>query len=258
MFLTKKLVTAPISKLIFSLLIFSLCSFFSSDSIVAQEASTEKDSVENQLPTSPETGSPEDDFSAGGTRDNHQQKSFCGAENQQISFLLGNKSRETTVSPHPSFWFYFPEDLESKVQMEFVLVELQTNREIYRRAKDLDQKGIVGIQISSEKEPALSPKINYRWQLSISCQESNLVLDGWLNLDPINPDLQQRLAQTPKKEKYQVYWQENLLADALNELAQTRLLDMDNPKLEQAWKEILSDLGWQDLIHSTSRTLSFW
>ncbi len=259
MFLTKKLKILLVSKPKLWLLIFSLCLFSYSSLSYAQEASSEKqqDSLEDSLPAPPETGSPEDSFSAGGTRDNHQRMSFCGAKDQQVSFLLGAGSRETTVERYPSFWFYLPEDLEPLVQMEFVLRELDTNRELYRSQKTSAQKGIVGVKIPPNKGNALSPQMNYRWELLISCEKSTHALDGWINFVPMDSSLREELALVSQEEKFKIYWQENLIYDAVSNLAITRT-ETDSPSLENAWQQMLSDLGWQDQDLVDSEVPSLW
>ena len=49
----------------------------------------------------PIPGSPEEDFSAGGTRDNHLSTGVCGADGQPIAYLLGENNREFTIKVHP-------------------------------------------------------------------------------------------------------------------------------------------------------------
>ena len=93
----------------------------------------EKKSNNNRLPPAPDTGSPEEDFSAGGTRDNKPKNTLCGVDGQQIAYLLGNGNREFTSSAYPTFWFYIPHATDKIAQIKFVITELETGKKIYDR-----------------------------------------------------------------------------------------------------------------------------
>lgn len=206
----------------------------------------------NNLPSSPNTGSPEEDFSAGGTRDNYLSTGVCGADGEPIAYLLGDNNREFTIEAHPTFWFYFF-DNENKIrQIEFILTELSTGKQIYSRTVEVPKKvGTVGITIPAEQKYALSPNINYSWSINVNCvgqNESIATLEGWIQRLPLNADLQNQLANASHEEKYRVYLQNNLLYDALDYLAQRRITEPHNTRLEVVWNQLLSELGWQDLI----------
>lgn len=206
----------------------------------------------NSLPASPDTGSPEEDFSAGGTRDSNQLNKICGENSQEMVYLLGNRNREFTLSAHPTFWFYLPDRVKKVAQINFVLTELETGKEIYARALQPPEKaGIFGISMPSKPEYTLSPQVNYRWSLEVDCAESDeepiIALEGWLSRLPLNSDLKNKLAATPDEQKHLVYLQHNLLYDALNDLVQLRIVQPQNTELITAWNQLLVELGWQNL-----------
>lgn len=216
-----------------------------------------EESAQNSLPAPPDTGSPEEDFSAGGTRDGNQLKQICGKKSQEILYLLGNNNRELTLSAHPTFWFYVPEGVNNKAQINFVLVELETGKKIYARPVQLpEQAGMLGISIPSKPEYALSTQINYRWSLEINCteleQEPVIALQGWLYRSLSHTDLQDRLAVTPDEQKHTVYLQHNLLYDALNHLVKLSIAQPQNNHLRTAWNQLLMELGWQDLAKQST------
>lgn len=245
----------------------TLCSIL----FLAPHAAQTEGSPKQDLPSPPDTGSPEEDFSAGGTRDNHQFTKVCGEQypaarrqglgslrqnSQEIAYLLGNKNREYTVSEYPTFWFYLPDNPGNVAKIEFLLTELETDRKIYNRTLQMPQKaGMVGITIPTKSQYALSSNRNYRWSLKVDCAEPNqdsvIVLEGWLLRLPSNPEVRERLA-TAGANKYQVYLRHNLLYDALNELAQRRIAEPNNPQLATAWNQLLADLGWQELIQQSA------
>ena len=219
----------------------------------------EKKDNSNRLPPAPDTGSPEEDFSAGGTRDNRHNDTVCGIDRDQIAYLLGNKNREFTSSAHPTFWFHIPSRMNQEAKVRFAVSELETGNKIYDRVIEQNKKSpIVGIDLPKEKQYALSPKVNYVWSLKVDCpgtsSESDIALEGWLTRSPLKSKLQQRLAATPEIERHTVYLQQNLLYDALTELAKRRIAKPNDIQIEAAWNQLLTKLGWQDLVQQKSAT----
>lgn len=222
--------------------------------LIPQPGNTkEKTNNNNRLPPAPDTGSPEEDFSAGGTRDNRLGNSMCGVGNQRIVYLLGNRNREFTSSAYPTFWFYFPNIRNKVSQMKFVLTELETSKKIYERViEKTASSGIIGIDLPQEKQYALSPEVNYAWSFQVDCartdRETKIALEGWLSRVSSDFRLQNQLAAASETEKHRVFLKHNLLYDALTELAQRRIAKPNNIQIETAWNQLLTTLGWQDLI----------
>ncbi len=226
----------------------TLCLVF----FLASHSGNTEESSQHSLPSSPDTGSPEEDFSAGGTRENYQLTKICGEKGQNIAYLLGNKNREFTSSPYPTFWFYIPNNVHQVAQMKFVLTELETGKKIYSHIVQVPEiAGAMGIAIPPEPRYALSSNVNYSWSLEVDCTESKedsvIALEGWLSRRSLNSNLQNQLAAASGEDKYIVYLQHNLLYDALSDLAQRRIAEPNNTQLETTWNQLLVELGWQDL-----------
>ncbi len=234
-----------------------------------------EESPKHSLPSPPDTGSPEEDFSAGGTRENHRLTKTCGQKGQKITYLLGNNNRELTSSAYPTFWFYIPNNVQKVAQMKFVLTEVETGKKIYDLALSEVLRGqakpgaerdsavevperedVIGIPLPPEPQYALSPNVNYSWSLEVDCAESSdesvIALKGWLYRRPLNSNLQNQLAATSCEDKYKVYLQHDLLYDALNDLAQRRIAEPNNTQLETSWNQLLGELGWQDLTQKSA------
>ena len=231
----------------------TLCLVF----FLASHSGNTEESPKHSLPSSPDTGSPEEDFSAGGTRENHRLTKICGEKGQKIAYLLGNKNREFTSSAYPTFWFYIPNNVQKVAQMKFVLTEVETGKKIYNRIVKVPEiAGAMGIPIPPEPQYALSPNVNYSWSLEVDCAESNddsvIALEGWLYRLPLNSNLPNQLAAASGEDKYKVYLQHNLLYDALNDLAQRRIAEPNNTQLETSWNQLLGELGWQDLTQKSA------
>ena len=208
--------------------------------------------AENCLPSSPNTGTPEEDYSAGGTRENHQLVTVCGENSQQISFLLGKNNRDFTLHAYPIFWFYIPCTVRKVAHLEFRLTEVATGKKIYDRSIEISEKAsLVGLPIPQDPRYALSPNLNYSWSLNVECTESNkntaVKLEGWVSRLPLKPDLQNQLAASTEEEKHKIYLQEDLYYDALNDLALRRIAEPNNPQLEIAWNQLLTELGWRHI-----------
>ena len=237
-----------ILKLVFSLA--TLCSFVL---LVPYSGHSEEKTATNNLPPSPETGTPEDSFEAGGTRDNNQLLTVCGENSQQISYLLGQNNRDYTLDAYPTFWFYIPTNLKNIANLEFTLKNLETGQEIYNHPLEVKKNnGLVGLSIPQAPQYALATNVNYLWSLNIECAENKedtpLFLSGWVHRLPLNSDLQNQLSATSEQEKYRIYVEEDLYYDALNNLVQLRMSEPNNPGLEKAWNQLLIKLGSQNLI----------
>ena len=238
-----------ILKLVFSLV--SLCSFVF---LVSSPGYSEEEiTAENSLPSAPDTGTPEEDFEAGGTRDNHQLLTICGENTQQIAYLLGQNNRDFTLDSHPTFWFYIPSNLKNIANLEFKLTEVATGKKIYAHSLEMPKNdGLVGLSIPQDPQYALSHNVNYNWSLNIKCAETNedpeFALAGWVHRLPLNSDLQNQLATVSKQEKYQVYLEEDVYYDALNNLVQLHIAEPNNPEITIAWNQLLATLGQQHLI----------
>lgn len=222
--------------------------------LIPQPGNTkESKSNSNRLPPAPDTGSPEEDFSAGGTRDNRPKNTVCGVDEQEIAYLLGNKNREFTLDAYPTFWFHIPNAMNEVAQMRFVVTELETGKKIYDRViEGTKRSGITGIDLPKEKQYALSPEVNYAWSLRVDCAqtdgESKIALEGWLTRLSSDSRLKNQLATASEVEKHKIYLKHNLLYDALTELAQRRIAEPNSIQTKTAWNELLTTLGWQDLI----------
>ena len=221
----------------------------------------EKRENKTTLPPAPETGSPEGDFSAGGTRGNKPKNFVCGDKSQNIFYLLGDRNREFTLSAYPSFWFYISNKINETTQIKFVVSELKTGNKVYDRViQGTNKSGIIGITLPKDKQYALSSEKNYSWSLIVDCpgtyKNSEAILAGWLTRLSSDSELQQQLAAASETEKYTVYLKHNLLYDALEELALSRMAKPNNIKIETAWNQLLTKLGWEDLAQQKSLFLT--
>ena len=218
--------------------------------LVIPLSSNAKEKKNNRLPSAPDTGAPTEDFSAGGTRDTQTEDIACGADLQEIAYLLGSQNREFTSSAHPTFWFHIPSSLNQEAQLKFVLEELETGKKIYDGPLERTKSSIVGINLPKEELYALSPETNYVWSLEVDCADANqseIALSGWVTRLSLKPELQNQLATTPEAEKYEVYLENDFLYDALCRLMRSRMTKPNDARIEMAWVQLLTELGWREL-----------
>ena len=237
-----------VSRTLFSALLITV--------LFAHIGNAEKKKQGNRLPPAPDTGSPEGDFAAGGTRDSRLQNSWCGNNDKQAAYLLGNRNREYTQAAYPTFWFNFPNTRAEVAQINLIVTELETGSRIYDRTiPHPQQAGIIGISLPRDRQHALAPEKNYSWTLKVQCAnqaEAKVALEGWISRKPLDPQLQSQLASMPKLARHQVYVEQNLWYDALTTIAQHHITRPNHNETTTAWHEFLAELGWRELIRDNA------
>ena len=213
-------------------------------SVVAKEVA--------DLPPAPITGTPEGNSSAGGTRGESKIEQICNSTNQSLVYLLDSGIRDFTIAAYPIFWFYSPYTAGQIDYLEFALTEVQTNQTIYRtKVNPRERSGIMGIALPQEKKYALELNKDYSWSLQVYCSQqdnrADIVFEGWLRRLPMTSSLEKDLAAFPSQH-YSVYLENNILYDALTNLAQLRQKKPNDPQIIKAWNKLLIDLGRQELI----------
>jgi Domain of Unknown Function (DUF928) len=139
-----------------------------------------------------------------------------------------------TTSPHPTFWFFIPATQPS-TQLEFSL-QNREEEDIYRTSIPTPQRaGIIGIQIPTSQQP-LQLDINYRWTLKakVACGTSSLnrvYVDGWVT--------RVNLPGTSQPKNSDSYVDKGIWYDAVTSLAQQRLQQPNDVRLQQDWNALL-------------------
>lgn len=138
--------------------------------MIPHSGSTEE-SPKNTLPQAPDTGSLEEDFSAGGTRENHLLAKVCGASrnwqkiyDRLVEMPEGEGPIAIAIPPEPQY------TLSVKVNYSWSLLV------------DCGEAN----------------------------NGSVIALEGWLYRLPLNADLQNKLAAASDEDKYKVYLENDL------------------------------------------------
>jgi hypothetical protein len=207
----------------------------------------------SQLPSSPDTGTSEDNSSPGGSRTDFEQQTACQERNVALTSLIGNEIKEFTVSKYPTFWFYIPYIANEIERLEFILEDAQEKQTIYRTPIELSKKaGIIKVAIPQEARYSLKQDKNYTWHLQGYCYRDgnnpDIAISGWINRLAPDLQLQSQLAAS-KSQKYNIYLQNNIMYDAVTELAEQYQANPKDFQIKNAWIDILKRLGAKDLAN---------
>ncbi|WP_034937523.1 DUF928 domain-containing protein [Gloeocapsa sp. PCC 73106] len=201
------------------------------------------------LPKVPETGKPETEARPGGTRTGNLEDNSCNsATSLNPVSLLAQGSRDFTASEFPSFWFYLPYTQQQVENIEFILKNPEGEQIIYRTSVELtNQPGIRKVSLPSQPEYALALDTDYLWELIIYCQANDtpnpdIKLEGWITRVEITGE------ETAVQPVYQSYIAQDILYDAVTQLAQLYHQNPDDQQYQADWKELLELLGYVDLI----------
>lgn len=203
----------------------------------------------------PSRGAPKGRRSAG-KRDSACLKLDLGNE---VTALVPEPEPESafglTIAEHPTFWFYLPFAPKPQVteEVEFVLVDTETEEDIYRTTFTLQATpGIIGIPLPADR-PALEVGKQYRWNLSYICQPENrqedIAVDGVVERVALDSSVskQLRVAKT-KRDRISVYAANGLWYDTLTALAQLYRSQPQDKTLKADWFDLLKSVGLENLV----------
>ncbi|MCU0527546.1 MAG: DUF928 domain-containing protein [Elainella sp. Prado103] len=163
-------------------------------------------------------------------------QAVCTAGDRSLRALVPVENPVLTTRSHPTFWFYLPYGAEQVSASEFsVLVGLNETSRLYRAQVSLpDQPGLISITLPDLPEYALEPEVFYHWYFRLTCpiaptsptaNPAMVQVDGWVQRVPLTPDRQRQLDSADPALWY----------DALDQVAQQRLTDPQNPTVETQW-----------------------
>lgn len=213
-----------------------------------------------QPPKLPDNGAPIGRRRGGTSRDQ------CPALNLPLTalvpgreILVGETSPQSasksflasTLTQHPTFWFYIPHLPETARKAEFLL-QNEIGDDVYQALLTLPQKsGVIGISLPLSPQYSLKTGKRYHWYFKVYCGEPQktpeyFFVDGWVQRIALTRHLDSQL-KTAKPRKYAIYAANNIWHDALTELADLRLTNSRNATLSEDWADLLGAVGLQDL-----------
>jgi hypothetical protein len=179
----------------------------------------------------------------------------CLGDNTCLFALIPDNDRALlTTTAYPKLLFYVPQTAGK--QIELLFRSTTNNAKTYQLSIPTPAKsGIVSFDLSMLKDaegqslPPLENGNKYKWSLAIILNADNhsedLVVDGAIERQQVNPELAELLQQGSASDRISLYTINNFWYDALATLYQARQADPNNSSLVEDWTSILEsiDLG---------------
>jgi len=148
----------------------------------------------------------------------------------------------TTVAS-PTFWFYVPYALTSKLPIIFVLQDEQ-GKNIYKTSLTTSRTQPSITKISLPSEVTLDVGKMYRWYFVVDCHpDAPPQVNGWVQRTTLSPTLSRQLQTATPQQRAALYASNGIWYDALTTLAQLRNLDPKNAQLLSNWVSLLNSAG---------------
>lgn len=195
-----------------------------------------------------EVGSPETGRRRGGGSRNDCPKLEIPVTALVPGDETGKKSiLSSTIATFPSFWVFLPKLPQNINTGEFVLQDKE-GEDVYRGMVNLPQKsGITEIKLPPQPEYALKEGEKYQWYFRVFCGEPEkkpqyFHVNAWVQRIAATPAIVKEL-QANKSQEYKIYTKNNILHDALSNLATSRAASPNSSILIQDWKQLMKTLG---------------
>ncbi|MBW4621270.1 MAG: DUF928 domain-containing protein [Cyanosarcina radialis HA8281-LM2] len=159
-----------------------------------------------------------------------------------------------TTAAYPKLLFYVPQT--SGKQIELLFRSTANNAKTYQLSIPAPARsGIVSFDLSTLKDaegkslPPLEIGNKYKWNLAIILNSDNnsenLVVDGVIERQQVNPELAELLQQGSPSDRISLYTVNNFWYDAVATLYQERQAQPNNSSLVDDWTSLLEsiDLG---------------
>lgn len=200
-------------------------------------------SAQATRPKAPDTSTPSGNSTPGATR----PEAACPNTPKPLTALLANQGKDFTIKEYPTFFFYIPYTPEQISSIEFLLLNQNQTKTIFRSGVQLtDKPGIIKIKIPSETVAPLEIDTTYHWRLNLDCHPDrtiapDLVLNGWIRRVALSSEILLQL-KTAKSEDYLVYQDRNIWYDAIANLGELYFTNSQNNTWNNEWSEMLSSL----------------
>ncbi|MGD1907147.1 MAG: DUF928 domain-containing protein [Leptolyngbyaceae cyanobacterium] len=150
-----------------------------------------------------------------------------------------------TVGARPIFWFYVPDTLPPNTVATLTLVNISTPR--VNATKNVllpEQAGLIAIQSDHE----LNVGDIYGWDFEIqlysgSGSSRNPTVNGVIRRQPVTAEIAAKLNSLEAAEKSNLYLQNGLWNDALNELAKLRVSTPEDLAVIDEWQSLFTQAG---------------
>jgi len=159
--------------------------------------------------------------------------------------LIPKSTMGRTISAKPTFFYYVPIVLNTKVQFELADEKDQT---IYKKSFQMvtTRPGIVSVSLGEDpNSPALEVGKNYHWYFTIKCNPKNsqedVLVSGWINRTALAPSLKMELERSSDR-RLSILAEQGIWYEYLTTLAQLRLSSPSDDSLALKWLDLLSSV----------------
>lgn len=198
-------------------------------------------------PTPPDQGAP------GGRRQGGASRDSC-KKYQALTALVPAKGRIVsgqTISEHPTFWFYLPDQLATGAPMEFFLQDAEDNNLYNTQISDgAVGPGLIKISLPKTAQP-LKADQPYFWTFSVSCNPKNsseqVFVKGTIQRVQPSPALQNQLRSAAPLEQVKLLAANGVWYEAFDTLAELYQQSPDQQSVAIAWQTLLQQVGLESL-----------
>lgn len=180
----------------------------------------------------------------GGTRGPVEAAS-CLTGSPTVTALSPENNVVTTVSTHPSLFWYIPQTKAKSAK--FVVFDID-NQEQTVYETTLALKGVPGVvRLNLPRTVTLETGKRYQWELSLDCNpddfDETAVVRGWIKPIRLTTEQKNQLAAAKQPLKQaEVYAQAAVWQETISLLAQLRRDRPNDPRVNQAWQELLKSV----------------
>ncbi|MFB2935347.1 DUF928 domain-containing protein [Aerosakkonemataceae cyanobacterium BLCC-F154] len=214
------------------------------------------------LPTNWGAYEPDGSIGSPGRREGGGTRGPCiqSSVNDRVMALVPTNSFGTTTAEYPTFSIYLPPlSPASNPEIEFVL-KTSDQKEIYKTKFNVRQGGgIISFSLPNNSNlPALELNKNYSWSVTLICDpiavadrgdySGNQKVEGAIRRVTPNQRVQQELkAAKSSRDRVIIYAKAGIWYDALNNLAELRRRNPNDPILIKDWSELLQSVDMEKL-----------
>ncbi len=167
--------------------------------------------------------------------------------NPELQLLAPNDHIATTVSTHPTFYWYIS---ATSLPVRFTLVEPEVSKPVADRRFLVTRPGVVGVKLPSDV-PGLVAGKEYRWTVAIVCDEdrpsANIYAYSWISRVAATPELKSKLAKVSSNSQNRslVYAQSGIWYDALS----SSIIDYETNYQDEVFSRLLTQAEIPALNH---------
>lgn len=164
-------------------------------------------------------------------------------KNPPLTVLAPGNNLGTTISGNPTLFWYVPKTKAKSA--EFVVLD-DNDDEVYQATLAL--QGVPGVvKLSLPETVSLASGKSYRWLLALKCNAKDSSMDEFVtgNLERMELKQEDKTKLAEAKEPLQqaeVYAGARIWQETVTILAQLRQARPDDPKVRDAWKELLQSV----------------